>query len=180
MDRGADAIQERANVRNLAGSVVALKGDLTDLKFASESLDGIICMGTFEMIQDGRPKALAEMKRVLRKGGVIGIGEPTLTRDIPSEEAERLYGPADACGFRKCFRTLDWLRHLASESGLEVVKAYLHPDGKALWDDYYRPLFDEKGKLKAPGREAEVAIWEKDGGEYHGLGVTILRKPAHT
>lgn len=176
MDGGADAIQERANARSLAGSVVGLKGDLTDLQLASDSVDGLICLGTFEMLQDARPRAMVEMKRVVRPGGPIGIGEPMLTRDLPAEEAERLYGPEDELGFRKCFRTLEWNKELAGESGLEIVEAYQHPRAQDLWDDYYRPLFDDEGTLKHPERRSEVEIWQRDGGNYHGLGVVVLRQ----
>ena len=85
-----NAIQCKANERSMSG-VVAVRTDLTDLDFADESVDGVFCQGVFEMLTD-RPRALQEMKRVVRRGGTIAIGEPMLVEEIPDEEAVRLYG----------------------------------------------------------------------------------------
>lgn len=176
MDGGANGIQKKANERGLEKSVIALKGNLCQMDLASDSMDGVICLGTFEMLQDRRPQALAEMKRVVRNGGIIGIGEPMLRREMRDEEAYRLYGEQDECDFRKCFRTLDWNKALAEEAGLEILHGFLHPESIKLWDDYYNPLFDSAGNLKYPNRKAETDIWKKEEGKYHALGILILRK----
>ncbi len=120
-------IQRKANERGLAG-VVAIRGNLADLDLADESVDGVICQGVFEMLDEQRPKALREMKRILRPGGRIGIADPMQTREVPDDEALRLYGEDDPCRFRKLFRTLEWNVDLANRTDLEVISAYYHPD----------------------------------------------------
>jgi SAM-dependent methyltransferase len=177
LDSGADAIQKRANEQGLGDRVTALKGDLTRLDLARDSVDGVFCQGTFEMIQEARPLALREMARVTRAGGPIGIGEPMLNRDLTEPEALWLYGEEDVCEFRKCFRTVPWNLDLARETGLEIGAAFLHPESQRLWDEFYRPLLDENGVLTRPDRAAEVDIWRKEAGRYHALGVLIARNP---
>ena len=172
------AIQRKANERGLAG-VVAIRGNLADLDLADESVDGVICQGVFEMLDEQRPKALREMKRILRPGGRIVIADPMQTREVPNDEALRLYGEDDSCRFRKLFRTLEWNVDLANRTDLEVISAYYHPDSKRFWDDFYAPLLDEEGQVKEEHmhRETEVEIWKKDAGRYHSIGVMVLRKP---
>jgi len=172
-----NAIQRKANERGLSG-VVAVRTDLTALDLADESVDGVFCQGVFEMLTDRRPRALQEMKRVVRRGGTIAIGEPMLVEEMSDDEAVRLYGENDDLDFRKCFRTLEWNMELARQNGLEVVTAYHHPDSRRLWDEYYAPLLDTDGTVKetALGRQAEIEVWNKDGGRYHSIGVMVLRR----
>ena len=116
------------------------------------------------------------MKRVLRPGGRIAIGEPMLTGEIPEEEALRLYGEDDSQGFRACFRTLEWTVALAEQTELSVLSAFHHPHMKRFWEEYYAKLLDERGEVKEENmnRKEEVDIWKEDGGKYHSLGVIVL------
>ncbi|MFH0830993.1 MAG: class I SAM-dependent methyltransferase [Parcubacteria group bacterium] len=54
-------------------SVQLVKADATALPFNNEEFDYVICMGTFANFAQGKYKALAEMKRVLRDDGRIII-----------------------------------------------------------------------------------------------------------
>ena len=137
------AIQRKANERGLAG-VVAIRGDLTDLDLADESVDGVFCQNVFEMIKDQRPRALREMKRVLRPGGRIAIGEPMLTEEIPEEEALRFYGEDDSQGFRACFRTLKWTVALAEQTELSVLSAIPSPTHEAFLGRVLRQIVGRK------------------------------------
>ena len=173
-----NAIQRKVNERGVAG-VVAIRGDLTDLDLADESVDGVFCYGVFEMIKDQRPKALREMQRVLRLGGTLAIGEPMLTDEVPNDVALQMYGEDDQLGFRECFRTLEWNVDLAERTGLDVVAAYHHPESKRFWDEDFAKLLDERGELKEEmaDRKAEVDIWKNDSFErYHSVGVLVLKR----
>jgi SAM-dependent methyltransferase len=77
----------------------SVAGDLTDIPLADSSVDNIICIHVLEHVEDDR-KAMAEMYRVLKPGGLAFITVPILedepTREDPSitapEERKRVFG----------------------------------------------------------------------------------------
>jgi SAM-dependent methyltransferase len=76
--------------------------DLTDLRFADERFDAIICLHVLEHIADDR-KAMSELCRVLRRGGWAILEVPMVlereTEEDPSisspRERERRFGQPD-------------------------------------------------------------------------------------
>ncbi|MCI0402195.1 MAG: class I SAM-dependent methyltransferase [Acidobacteria bacterium] len=56
--------------RTLASSAVLVRGDNCELPFAEASFDRVLCSGVLMHLEDER-KALAELVRVLRPGGVL-------------------------------------------------------------------------------------------------------------
>jgi hypothetical protein len=115
------------------------------------------------------------MARVVRMGGPVAIGEPMLRAEMPATDIKSIYGSADH-DFVKSFRTLDWNVQLLKSLGLDVVAASLHPDGRRMWDDFYRPLLDSNGQSTVPARQEEIDIWHRDAGRYHGIGVILGRQ----
>ena len=60
--------------------VIGLKLKAQEVPFSDETFDAIISVGSFEMIADDRPKALAEMVRVAKVGARVGYHAPRRVR----------------------------------------------------------------------------------------------------
>lgn len=79
-----------------------VQADVTDLQFADESFDFVLCMHVFEHVQEDR-KAAAELFRVLRRGGAALIQVPPSPLEVTFEdpsvtdptERERVFGQYD-------------------------------------------------------------------------------------
>jgi SAM-dependent methyltransferase len=79
-----------------------LQADVTDLRFADDSFDFVLCVHVLEHVPEDQ-KAISELFRVLRPGGAALIQVPpsslAVTREDPSvtdpAERERLFGQHD-------------------------------------------------------------------------------------
>jgi SAM-dependent methyltransferase len=171
---GGGRIQTRAAAAGVGQRVLALKLKAQDLGiFAEGTFDAVISIGSFEMIGDERPAALAQLVRVTRPGGGIGIAEPMgLPAPIPPEVADldvRCHGHKP--GFRNSFRTVEWNRSLFGEHGLVVTDAdaYYFPEAHRWWLDYAA-----EGNISPQEQE----LIRTDGGRWLSLGLVVGRKPA--
>ena len=171
---GGRGIQARAAVAGVGQWVLGLQLKAQDLGiFAEDTFDAVISIGSFEMNGDGRPAALAQMARVTRPGGRVGIAEPMcLPAPMPREVAEldaRCHGSKP--GFRDSFRTVDWNRALFERHGLTVADAdaYYFPDAYAWWLAYA-----DGGKISPEERE----LIRADGGRWLSLGLVVGQKAA--
>lgn len=176
---GMDAVQkirDKAASRGLRRRVTGMNGDACKLLLADGCADGVFCQGTFEMIGD-RPKALAEMKRVVVAGGVIGIGEPIWKQEPSRELVQSLNESATGRDFLKCFRTVDWTTGLMRQTGLEVLSSEISAEGDRWWSDFYLPWRDETGRARLARQQDELDIWDRDRGQFQGIGIAVARKP---
>lgn len=176
---GLDAvrkIQRKAGERGLGRRITAMHGDATDLPLADESVDGIFCQGTFEMIADGRPQAIREIFRVLRPGGTFGIGEPMWKTEPTAALVETLSSTSTGEEFLKCFRTMDWTKALMRSAGFKIIFDEICADGPRWWSQYYEPWRDQVGRAKEANHQDELTIWDRDQGQFQGTGIIIGRK----
>jgi SAM-dependent methyltransferase len=93
-------------VQYVSGDLTAEFGperiDVTDLRYASESFDAVICNHVLEHVPDDR-RAIGELRRVLKPGGwallLVPDVQGPITEETPGivdpEEMLRLYGQAD-------------------------------------------------------------------------------------
>jgi len=87
---------------DLASPEASLHLDLTELPFADDSFDVVLCNHVLEHVRDDR-KAMREIHRVLRPGGWAILQAPVYHSreqtaedlDCPPAERERLFGQAD-------------------------------------------------------------------------------------
>jgi SAM-dependent methyltransferase len=124
-------------------------GDIRNLPFATESLDGYLTIGSWEYIEDGTEQLLKEAKRVLTSGGIIAI-------EVPYANPLRRWTYLPAKSVEVWIRT-NLLKHKATfawhifrkgdftslleEEGFELVELNPHdlPDKKShygLWVDW--------------------------------------------
>jgi arsenite methyltransferase len=74
------AARAEAEAAGLGGRVRFVQGDAAALPAPSRAFDAVICECALCLFQ-GRPRALAEMRRVLRPGGVVAIADVTADPD---------------------------------------------------------------------------------------------------
>jgi SAM-dependent methyltransferase len=169
---GGEDIQARAAAAGVADRVIALTSRAQELPFAADTFDAVLSINSFEMIEDDRPAALAEMVRVARPGARVGIAEPMcLPVPIPPEIAE--LDERGGLRFQQCFRSVKWNRDLFTRAGLLVIDASYFPEARRWWLAY-------EAQATQPGREVERELIRRDGGRWLSLGLVVGEKPDRT
>jgi ubiquinone/menaquinone biosynthesis C-methylase UbiE len=149
---GVDPLADRIDVaRSRGGNVRFEVGRAEDLgAFADASFDGVCMSSVFHWVSD-KPKALAEVRRVLRPGGRLGVttmprelsGTGSIARVLQDLLVRAPYdGHADlsALSFATRGCTTTDLVNLVVESGLELVELHvvqrnqIHASGAAAVD----------------------------------------------
>lgn len=114
---------------NLSG-LESKRGDLTHLPFADDSVESLSCMHVIEHVglgrygdpidPDGDLKAIAELKRVLRKGGsllfVVPVGQPKILFN-----AHRIYSYEQIASYFSGFQMKQF--SLVSDFGKFIINA---------------------------------------------------------
>ena len=68
----AEKMLERAKAKDFNGNIDYLCADVTNIPLDDEIFDVVVCYSSFPHFQD-KPRALAEMNRVIKKGGKLLI-----------------------------------------------------------------------------------------------------------
>ncbi|TXK77672.1 cyclopropane-fatty-acyl-phospholipid synthase family protein [Paenibacillus sp. N3.4] len=159
-------IQAYAADEGVENQVLQLKIKAQSLPFAENTFDAIISIGSFEMIGDERPIALAEMTRVAKTGARIGIAEPMcLSGAMPDELVE--LDIQCSLGFQKCFSDLDCNRNLFTEQGLAITESYYFGEAYQWWLNYR-----DQRRIS----EAEQELITRDNGRWISLGLVVGEK----
>jgi cyclopropane fatty-acyl-phospholipid synthase-like methyltransferase len=179
----------QVNVRCLADNalswgvqnqIFALRAGVPDTGFAANSFDVCYSTTTFEMIrglqgEDAYRQCLAEVFRILRPEGLLGLGEPThLDVEIPSDLAP-IYtqGKGDGVeGWGQCFATVQETVDAFRATGFEVIQAGYAPDAWRWWEEYCQ--YDPDCRSN-PDDEAKVI--RLDAGRWISFGYVIAKKP---
>ncbi len=171
----ADILMMNAREWGVEDRVLALQLGVPDTKFAGESFDAVYCTTTLEMLrgmhgEQGYLEGVAEIYRVLRPGGVFGLGEPMhRDRPIPEEIYPYVTQGGRPAPWSVCFSTLDKTAALLQSAGFEILKAKEPCDGPLWWQEFvtYDP---EVGDDKV--------VIERDQNRWVTFGCIIARKPA--
>ena len=90
----AERMLGRARAKGFNGNIKYLCADVTDIPLGNEIFDIIVCYSSFPHFQD-KPRALAEMKRVIKRGGRLLICHTSsrasineVHRQIPAVESD--------------------------------------------------------------------------------------------
>lgn len=129
--------------------LTTLNTDIRSLPFKDAAFDGIFSQGTFFMLGDDRAKTLREWNRVLKVGGVLGIGEPML-----GYTGHSLHSPTQI--------TLNETSALLEDAGFKISVAAIHPHSERLWAEFHTPHFDAKGRIRRLELSDLIHHWQDE------------------
>jgi cyclopropane fatty-acyl-phospholipid synthase-like methyltransferase len=174
-------LQRNARNWGVEDQVIGLKLGVPETHFSSNTFDFVYSTTTLEMMRgifgmDLYRQCLAEIYRILRPGGIFGLGEPMhLDVPIPADLAP-IYtkgGGVGPEGWSACFATVDETAAICREVGFEVIEAGNAPDAWHWWYEFSR--YDPHCKADPAG---EAKIIQQDGGRWLSYGYVIAQKPA--
>jgi len=156
-DFGLTLAREKAKQPGL--KLETLNADLRSLPVGASTFDGLFSQGTFFMLGQDRAITLDEWHRVLKPGGILGIGEPMLLRPGKSQ-----HSPTQI--------TLDETAALLEDAGFELLVAAMHPAGERLWAEFHAPHFDAERNIRRVELSALIRHWQAER-DLLGLGVVV-------
>ncbi len=133
-------LRENAIKWGVENQTLGIKTGVPDTNFASESFDYVYSTTALEMVRvslgvEGYIKSLKEIYRILKPGGIFGLGEP-MHFDIPvPEDLYPLVSHGDY-PWTECFRTLKETRELIVNAGFKVQEAEYAEDASSWWKTY--------------------------------------------
>ena len=147
-----DHLMDNASDLGVHDKVLGVETGLPDSKLPSESFDYIYASTTFEMLRgilDGETyrRCLQEAKRVLKPGGIMGIGEPMIKHiSVPSDMEAHL--PTE---WRTCFTTIQKTCNDIELAGFSILDAGYAEDAQLWWNEYamYNRFHSDEAEEKA-------------------------------
>jgi cyclopropane fatty-acyl-phospholipid synthase-like methyltransferase len=172
-------LQRNALTWGVEGRVIGLKLGVPDTRFAGNTFDFAHSTTTLEMVRglfglDYYRKCLQEIYRILRPGGIFGLGEP-MHREVPiPADLLPVYtkgGGVGPEGWADCFATVAETVDLCREAGFGVLEADYAPNAWNWWKEF----IENDPHCKADP-EGEAKIIHQDGGRWLSYGYVIARK----
>jgi SAM-dependent methyltransferase len=173
-------LQRNARLWGVEDRVVGLKAGVPDTHFAGNTFDFVHSTTTLEMVRglfgiDRYRACLVEIYRILRPGGIFGLGEP-MHRDVPiPDDLLPIYtkgGGAGPEGWANCFATVSETANLCRGVGFNILEADHAPDAWTWWSQF--SLHDPHCQADPNG---EAKIIQQDGGRWLSYGYVIAQKP---
>jgi ubiquinone/menaquinone biosynthesis C-methylase UbiE len=166
-------LMENASKWGVEGNILGLKIGVPETNFADASFDWVYSTTTLEMIRgmnrnQGYRESIAEIYRVLKPGGIFGLGEP-MHRDV--EIPEEIYSYVTTgdmpAPWTECFTTIEETVAVLKAVGFEIIGAGEAPDARLWWEEYAQ--YDPE-----VGADAEVI--ERDNDRWLTFGYVIAKK----
>jgi SAM-dependent methyltransferase len=171
-----DYLIANAHVWGVADSILGVQVGVPDTRFAENSFDFVYSTTTLEMIrgikgEDAYRQSLAEIYRVLRPGGVFGLGEP-MHLDVPiPDDLAPLVTQGDGA-WADCFVTIFETEAACVSVGFEVIEADYAPDAILWWQEY--ATYDPYCREDLDGNRKAIQV---DRGRWLSFGYVIASKP---
>jgi len=170
-----ECIRENSNKWGVSDKVLALKLGVPDTCFASETFDYVYSTTTLEMIRNQSGdnayfNALKEIYRILKPGGIFGLGEPMhLEVGLPNDLIPYVSQAEDP--WKVCFSSLSKTKKIVLKAGFDIIDADYAPDAKLWWDEYakYDPFC-----INNP--EGDPLTLKMDQGRWVSFGYVIAKK----
>ena len=168
-------LRENAEAWQVKNQVLALQAGLPDTGLASESFDYTYSTTALEMIralkgEQGYITCLEELLRLLRPGGVFGLGEPMhLEVELPPDLEPIMSQPEFP--WKECFRSISQTVTAVEKAGFDILEADYAPGADMWWREYA----DHDPFCKNNPDEDPSAI-KADGGRWLSFGYVIAKK----
>ena len=170
-----DHLCENAKKWGVEQSVLGVGTGAPKTAFAASSFDYAYSTTALEMVrglegEDVYLDCLREIWRVLKPGGVFGLGEPMhLEKDLPPDLEPYVSQPEFP--WKECFRSITQTRAVVEQAGLVVIESGYAPDARQWWLEYaaHDPFCRDK-------QEEDPKTLEVDQGRWVSFGYVIAKK----
>jgi cyclopropane fatty-acyl-phospholipid synthase-like methyltransferase len=172
-----DHLTKNAQIWGVPKLVLGVQVGVPDTRFAGSTFDYVYSTTTLEMIrgiegEEAYRKCLAEIYRVLKPGGVFGLGEPMhLDVEIPADLAPLVTQGNES--WADCFATMQETETACQSVGFEIVEADYAPDARLWWEEYAE--YDEGCQEDLDGERRAIEV---DSGRWISFGYVVAKKPS--
>jgi cyclopropane fatty-acyl-phospholipid synthase-like methyltransferase len=168
-------LMDNAQAWGVSELVLGIQVGVPDTRFAENTFDYVYSTTTLEMIrglegEEAYRECLAEIYRVLKPGGVFGLGEPMhFDVDIPADLAPLVTQGSGA--WADCFATIQETESACDSVGLEIIEADYAPDARLWWEEYAE--YDPACQMDLDGDRRAIQV---DNGRWLSFGYVVAKK----
>jgi cyclopropane fatty-acyl-phospholipid synthase-like methyltransferase len=158
---GIEQLMENARHLDVEERVMGIKVGVPDTLLPNESFDYAYTTTALEMLrnesgEEGYLNALREIHRLLKSGGILGLGEPMHHPRAMPEASKSVYLEYN---FDKCFVTLEETKKWVEAAGFKIIEADYAKDAQRWWLEFahysdkkmIEPLNHDKGQWLSYG-----------------------------
>lgn len=174
-DPMVDHLRRNAEWWGVSSRVIGQKIGVPDTNFASESFDFVYSTTALEMIrglsgEEGYQDSLKEIYRLLKNGGVFGLGEP-MHLDVSMPEDLEPYVSSGDFPWKKCFRDIKSTKVDIERAGFVVLESGYAPDAWSWWKE-----FADHDPFCKDDPEGDPKTLKVDNGRWTSFGYVIARR----
>ncbi|MBU7018947.1 MAG: class I SAM-dependent methyltransferase [Theionarchaea archaeon] len=170
--------QKRARKYHLENTVEFQIADVFELPFDDEAFDVVIVESVLNVLPGNKRDALIEMKRILKKDGLIGANEDFALPETPDDILARLAAVSPV----KTFFTPQRLKGLFEDSGFDIVHLVENPATDVITPKEVVTLIKTVGLVKLLSFSVRLLLDSdiREIGKYYREGSAIMIKGEDT
>lgn len=174
-DPMVEHLRRNAEDWGVSNAILAQRIGVPDTNFASNSFDFAHSTTALEMVrgmagEKGYRDCLEEILRILKPGGIFGLGEP-MHLPVPIPEDLKPHVTTGDFPWSECFRDLDSTVSDVRAAGFDIIEADYAPDARDWWIEYAE--HDPFCKMKP---DEDPLTLKVDDGRWASFGYVIARK----